>query len=93
MTPTHTPTYTPTLAEKNIFVGYEDGSFKPDNKITRAEFITAIMRAYNIKPADNKAKFIDSNEIPGWAEGYIAVSIEKILLKVILMAHLNHSNI
>jgi len=73
--------YINVLAEKGIFKGYEDGSFKPDNKITRAEFITVIMRAYNIKPSDNKTKFIDSNKIPSWAEGYIAVSIEKNIIK------------
>ncbi|MGX8699098.1 MAG: S-layer homology domain-containing protein, partial [bacterium] len=31
-------------AEKGIFGGYEDGSFRPDNPITRAQFVTVLWR-------------------------------------------------
>lgn len=33
-----------TMDQQGYLTGYEDGSFKPDNKITRAEFITMIDR-------------------------------------------------
>jgi len=33
------------VQEKGIMTGYDDGSFKPDKKINRAEFITAIVKA------------------------------------------------
>lgn len=35
------------VSEKNIMIGYPDGSFKPDNQITRAEAIIAIMNSFN----------------------------------------------
>ncbi|MCH5186379.1 MAG: S-layer homology domain-containing protein [Oscillospiraceae bacterium] len=36
--------YISTLKEKGIINGYEDGSFKPDNPVTRAEFIVMVDR-------------------------------------------------
>ncbi|MDA3846384.1 MAG: S-layer homology domain-containing protein, partial [Vallitaleaceae bacterium] len=32
--------------DQKLIKGYEDGSFKPDNNITRAEFMTLVNRAY-----------------------------------------------
>ena len=36
------------LAEEGIMKGYEDGQFKPQNKITRAEFATIVSRINNL---------------------------------------------
>ncbi|MFC5449062.1 S-layer homology domain-containing protein [Paenibacillus aestuarii] len=33
--------------EQNIVDGYEDGTFKPDQNVTEAEFITMLLRAYH----------------------------------------------
>ena len=41
------------LAAAGIINGYEDNSFKPDNSITRAEFVTMTVKALNIK-AENE---------------------------------------
>jgi hypothetical protein len=35
----------------NIVKGYEDGSFKPDNHVSEAEFLTMLIRAYAGSPA------------------------------------------
>jgi len=35
------------LMDKSFITGYEDGTFKPDNNITRAEFMAIINRAFN----------------------------------------------
>ncbi|MBE0450833.1 MAG: DUF3494 domain-containing protein [Clostridia bacterium] len=35
------------VSEKNIMIGYPDGSFRPDNQITRAEAILAITNSFN----------------------------------------------
>ena len=35
------------IMEKGIISGYPDGSFKPDNPITRAEFFTIVNKAFN----------------------------------------------
>src|SRR4051794_29014309 len=37
--------YIQTLVSENIISGYEDGTFRPDNSITRAEFCTIITKA------------------------------------------------
>jgi predicted extracellular nuclease len=42
-----------TLIKKGILSGYSDGSFKPDNYITRAEFIALINKTYNFKAVYN----------------------------------------
>jgi len=56
--------------------GYEDGSFKPNLPISRAEVATIIARAIKLKQADQvtanlengvKAPFADEKLIPGWA--------------------------
>ena len=35
--------------EKGLIKGYEDGSFRPDKSITRAEFITLVNNAFGFK--------------------------------------------
>ncbi|WP_099189055.1 S-layer homology domain-containing protein [Tepidibacter mesophilus] len=37
------------LVNKGVVSGYSDGTFKPDNHITRAEFISLINKAFNLK--------------------------------------------
>lgn len=43
---------------KGYFIGYEDGSFKPNDNITRAEVVTVINRLTNRKPDEN---YINNN--------------------------------
>ncbi|OPY63610.1 MAG: Cellulosome-anchoring protein precursor [Pelotomaculum sp. PtaU1.Bin065] len=51
--------------------GYPDGSFKPDNTITRAEFATALVKAFQL--ADNGGKtFADT--AAHWAKDYVAAA-------------------
>lgn len=70
------------LYEKGIFIGYEDGSFRPYNKITRAELITAVSKAYKIEPVGSTTNdFADFEVIPQWALGYINAAVEKGIIK------------
>ena len=55
------------VTDNKIMEGYEDGSFKPNDKITRAEF-TAVVARYN-SLADMTSTFEDV--IGHWAAGYI----------------------
>ncbi|SHH61959.1 Listeria/Bacterioides repeat-containing protein, partial [Anaerosphaera aminiphila DSM 21120] len=55
------------VTDNKIMEGYEDGSFKPNDKITRAEF-TAVVARYN-SLADMTSTFEDV--IGRWAAGYI----------------------
>jgi hypothetical protein len=69
------------LSEKGIFVGYEDGSFRPNNKITRAELITSVAIAYKIESSSVKNNFVDSDVIPSWAAGHINAAVVKGIIK------------
>lgn len=56
-----------TLVQKNVVNGYEDGTFLPQNPITRAEFITMFYRLFyndrmkNTKPPKNYFVDVPSN--------------------------------
>ncbi len=52
--------------------GYSDGSFKPDNNITRAEFATVLVKAFKLTPQSGKA-FADT--AGHWARDYIATAV------------------
>ncbi|MBP2025627.1 S-layer homology domain-containing protein [Peptoniphilus stercorisuis] len=56
------------ISEKGLMSGYSDGSFKPNNEMTRAEFATMISKYINV--GNNEKSFVD---ISGhWAEDAIA---------------------
>ncbi|BBH23106.1 hypothetical protein Back11_44510 [Paenibacillus baekrokdamisoli] len=49
-----------TLSSKYVLNGYADGSFKPTDTVTRAEFITMLTRALGVIPdSDNQHSFTD----------------------------------
>ncbi len=52
-----------------IVKGYEDGTFKPDAPITRAEFVTILSRILNFEPSTTDGKFTDTTD--HWANDYI----------------------
>ncbi len=53
------------IINKGVIKGYPDGTFKPDNNITRAEFTSLLVRAFNLEPGPGKV-FIDTSD--HWAE-------------------------
>ncbi len=52
---------------QGIIGGYEDGTFRPDNYITREEASTMFVRAYNVN-AIGMLDFADTNDISEWAK-------------------------
>jgi hypothetical protein len=58
-----------TLFTKEVINGYPDGSFKPDQPITRAEFAKLVARAYNYQPA-SQGYFSDTSG--NWAKTFIS---------------------
>ncbi len=66
------------MADMGLLSGYEDGSFKPEGNITRAEFATVVCRALGVEAnySDNRQVFDD---VPAnhWAAGYITVAAQQ----------------
>ncbi|WP_168120001.1 Ig-like domain-containing protein [Paenibacillus sp. HB172176] len=57
--------------------GYEDGTFRPDAFVTRAEMVTLIAKIAKLAPLDGDAvdgAFADADAIPDWAKGYAAAA-------------------
>lgn len=65
------------VAARKIITGYEDGSFRADRKITRAELAVIIVRTqgWTVDPSAVPT-FSDTSDIAAWARPYIA-SAEK----------------
>lgn len=59
------------LLARGAISGYPDGSFKPDSGITRAEFTTVLVKAFNLSNLKGKA-FTDTSG--HWAQDYIAIA-------------------
>ncbi|MFX3633050.1 MAG: S-layer homology domain-containing protein [Candidatus Pristimantibacillus sp.] len=77
------------LSSKGVFTGYEDGTFKPNQKISRIETLVAAVRLMGLRAqAESEAEmntelnFKDSQLIEkkySWAVGYVAVALENDL--------------
>ncbi len=77
------------LAAQGVFNGYEDGSFKPRNNISRIEALVAAVRLLGLKEEAEKPEnknanlnFKDFDQLQkkyGWAVGYVAVALENDL--------------
>ncbi|WP_309731939.1 S-layer homology domain-containing protein [Chamaesiphon sp. OTE_75_metabat_556] len=47
------------LVEKDIIKGYPDGTFRPDQPVTRAEFAALLNKAFDLQPVREGRKFKD----------------------------------
>ncbi|MCR8635425.1 NEAT domain-containing protein [Paenibacillus radicis (ex Xue et al. 2023)] len=56
--------------------GYEDGTFRPDANINRAEFATLLNKALKLEPSSNALSFTDLNSIPQWVKPYLAPVVQ-----------------
>ncbi len=64
--------YVTRLAELKITGGYTDGTFKPNNSVTRAEFVTFLCNVKGYKQSQGNP-FVDSQK--SWASGYITTAL------------------
>ncbi|MBE7380701.1 MAG: S-layer homology domain-containing protein [Leptolyngbya sp. SIO1E4] len=58
------------LAEEDIIAGFPDGSFKPDQPVTRAQFAAIIQKAFN-QPTTNAARTFPDVASDYWAQNAI----------------------
>ncbi|MFC4777032.1 S-layer homology domain-containing protein [Paenibacillus sp. GCM10023252] len=77
------------LASKGVFNGYSDGTFKPNQKISRIETLTAAVRLMGLREQAESAaemgaelNFRDADKIEKkypWAVGYVSVAVKNDL--------------
>lgn len=61
--------YIAELVNKGVLAGYEDGSFKPDATVTRAEWAKIMVLAAGLPTSDNNVYFTDMKN--HWANIYV----------------------
>lgn len=72
------------LVGLGVLTGYPDGTFKPNNNITRAEFAAAVSRAKGLEALVNSSQgnTIFGDVLAGhWASGYINIAEQHDLIK------------
>ncbi|DAB26838.1 TPA: hypothetical protein CPT85_01025 [Candidatus Gastranaerophilales bacterium HUM_21] len=70
------------LTDFNVVVGYPDGNYRPEQNVTRAEFATMVIKAFEQQKAEIKqpAKFTDVSE-KDWFYGMVQRALMFDLLK------------
>lgn len=63
-----------TLAAYQLLSGYEDGTFRPDNTVTRAEFCAMIASALNLPANASALSFSDTSADAWYAAGVSAMA-------------------
>ncbi|MDR6726226.1 putative repeat protein (TIGR02543 family) [Paenibacillus amylolyticus] len=61
--------------------GFEDGTFQPDQFITRTEAAVFIARALGLSEQELDLTWQDANQIPLWARGHVATLVEMGLIQ------------
>lgn len=64
------------LTEKEVINGFSDGSFRPDDYVTREQFIKMLMVAVGAEIEDGTADF-DDVERDRWSASYIFTAVNK----------------
>jgi hypothetical protein len=72
--------YVEYLWSQGIANGYPNGSFKPNNKITRAEFTKLLLVALRKEPRTSYAGYFSDVPSDYWASGYIEKAYEEGLI-------------
>ena len=67
------------IASKGIILGVGDGNYKPDAKVTKAEFATMIVRTFNIFDENSKSSFSDVKETD-WYYKYVSTALKYNLI-------------
>lgn len=74
--------YITKLSEKGLLSGYEDKTIRPDNSVSRAEFVTILCRAYNLDTKETAAENSFSDVKSGdWYAPYIDCAVREGYIK------------
>ncbi|CAM4226214.1 uncharacterized protein YjdB [Paenibacillus endophyticus] len=70
------------IADAGFISGYEDGSFRTNNGVTRSELVVILVRAMGLEINPNASlAFDDAEQIPEWAKPYVATAAEAGFIK------------
>lgn len=72
----HHKTAVADMSASGIFNGYPDGTFRPHDNITRAEFTAALLRYMGIQPSLSTEVIFEDVTQEHWAKGYIDKAAE-----------------
>jgi hypothetical protein len=67
--------YVESMAAKNVVGGYDDGTFRPEGKVTRAEFAKMIVNSLELKLEKYDGSFTDVKE-NDWHADYVATIVK-----------------
>ncbi len=66
--------------QSGIIVGYTDGTFRPEQIVSREEFAVMMMRAFKIPPTASPLQildqFTDKSDLSDWSKARVATAIE-----------------
>ena len=79
------------LSAKGIFKGDDKGFFNPENKITRAELITALTRTIGERKTAYRGSLTDITGTE-WYAGYIQTALEKGLINSAMLSQNDEFN-
>ncbi|MFW5896741.1 MAG: S-layer homology domain-containing protein, partial [Bacillota bacterium] len=63
--------YVERVLSEGFLRGYEDGTFRPKDEVTRVQVATILGRALRLVP-EGGPDYMDTDEIPDWGRGYVA---------------------
>ena len=70
------------LSERKVINGYPDGTYKPENNVTRAEVIKIIVSAFEIKLKEGSNVSFAFDDVKGkWCEEFVKIGASNGLLK------------
>lgn len=71
------------LMENGNLTGFPDNTFRPEYRVTRAEFTVMVIKGLGmeIQPYKEQLKFADNDKIPTWAQSYIGIAVDKGIIK------------
>ncbi|MBP1966130.1 endo-1,4-beta-xylanase [Paenibacillus aceris] len=69
-----------TTSALGIVDGYEDGTFGPDNNITREQMAVILVRAAHLASANGGLDYKDSDDVSAWSQGPLAALTAKGVL-------------
>lgn len=66
--------------ESGLLKGYEDGTYRPNQVVTRVELVTLINRAFELTE-DTKSQFTDVGSSGGWIYKQVGIAVEAGYIK------------